>query len=145
MYSKKSSRGIQVVHVTSCSVWLTNQMWQSGVAIAGFQSTRHPVMPEFIVSVCVVGTSQSLNRWPQEKWAFRKVEEESVGTQHVFTLPFSSSPKTSSVFHVFTFLAMPSHFCPPGLRLSVGASRHQTHGCPLKQDNPRPYSALPLN
>lgn len=90
------------------------------------------------------GNSQSLITDPQ-KMSIRKEEEESVRTQHVFTLPFSSSPKTSSVFHVFTFLAIPSHFLPPGLRLSVGASRLQTHGCPLKQDNPRPYSALPLN
>ncbi len=69
--------------------------------------------------------------------SIRKEEEESVGTQHVFALPFSSSPKTSSFFYVnvFTFPAMPSHLRPPGVWLSVGASGLQTQGCPLKQDN----------
>ncbi len=69
--------------------------------------------------------------------SIRKEEEESVGTQHVFALPFSSSPKTSSFFYVnvFIFPAMPSHLRPPGVCLSVGASGLQTQGCPLKQDN----------
>lgn len=47
--------------------------------------------------------------------------------------------------HVHSSMSSHSHLPPSRLRLSEGASRLQTHACLLKQDNPRPYSALPLN
>lgn len=61
MQSNKNCRGIQGVHVTSCSVWLTNQMRQSGVAIVGFQSMVPSHARIVIHCKCVCGrNSQSL-------------------------------------------------------------------------------------